>query len=85
MEVWRVKIRNTNSRPVELQLFSYVEFCLWDALDDMTNFQRNFIGEVEVEDNVIYHKTGYRERRNHFSFFACSEPLIGFNTSREAS
>lgn len=80
MEVWRVKIRNINGRPVELQLFSYVEFCLWDALDDMTNFQRNFsIGEVEVEDNVIYHKTGYRERRNHFSFFACSEPLTGFN------
>ncbi|MEM2941583.1 MAG: glycosyl transferase [Thermoproteota archaeon] len=85
MEVWRVKIRNTNSTPVELQLFSYVEFCLWDALDDMTNFQRNFsIGEVEVENNVIYHKTGYRERRNHFSFFACSEPLEGFDTSREA-
>ncbi|MEM2930900.1 MAG: glycosyl transferase, partial [Thermoproteota archaeon] len=85
MEVWRVEIRNTSSKPVELQLFSYVEFCLWDALDDMTNFQRNFsIGEVEVEDSVIYHKTGYRERRNHFAFFACSEPLAGFDTSREA-
>ncbi|MEM2276512.1 MAG: glycosyl transferase, partial [Thermoproteota archaeon] len=76
---------NNNSKPVELQLFSYVEFCLWDALDDMTNFQRNFsIGEVEVEGSVIYHKTGYRERRNHFAFFACSEPLTGFDTSREA-
>ncbi|MGQ9478995.1 MAG: GH36-type glycosyl hydrolase domain-containing protein [Thermoproteota archaeon] len=85
IEVWRVKIRNTNSIPVELQLFSYVEFCFWDALDDVTNFQRNFsIGEVEVENNVIYHKTGYRERRNHFAFFACSEPLVGFDTSREA-
>ncbi|MEM2821433.1 MAG: glycosyl transferase, partial [Thermoproteota archaeon] len=85
LEVWRLKIRNNNSKPVELQLFSYVEFCLWDALDDMTNFQRNFsIGEVEVEGSVIYHKTGYRERRNHFAFFACSEPLTGFDTSREA-
>jgi cellobiose phosphorylase len=85
LEVWRLKIRNNNNKPVELQLFSYVEFCLWDALDDMTNFQRNFsIGEVEVEGSVIYHKTGYRERRNHFAFFACSEPLAGFDTSREA-
>ncbi|MEM2415483.1 MAG: glycosyl transferase [Thermoproteota archaeon] len=85
LEVWRLKIRNNNSKPVELQLFSYVEFCLWDALDDMTNFQRNLsIGEVEVEGSVIYHKTGYRERRNHFAFFACSEPLTGFDTSREA-
>lgn len=85
MEVWRLEIKNNNNKPVELQLFSYVEFCLWDALDDMTNFQRNFsIGEVEVEGSVIYHKTGYRERRNHFAFFACSEPLAGFDTSREA-
>ncbi|MEM1558074.1 MAG: glycosyl transferase, partial [Thermoproteota archaeon] len=85
LEVWRLKISNNNSKPVELQLFSYVEFCLWDALDDMTNFQRNLsTGEVEVEGSVIYHKTGYRERRNHFAFFACSEPLTGFDTSREA-
>ena len=58
-----------------------VEFCLWDAHDDMTNFQRNLsTGEVEVEDGVIYHKTEYRERRDHFAFFACAEPLAGFDT-----
>ena len=51
----------------------------------MTNFQRNFsIGEVEVEDGVIYHKTEYRERRDHFAYFACSEPLEGYDTSRDA-
>src|ERR1019366_7971984 len=50
----------------------------WDAQDDATNFQRNFnIGQVEVEDGVIYHKTEYRERRNHFAYFACSEPGAG--------
>ena len=58
-----------------LSLFSAIEWCLWDANDDATNFQRNYsIGEVEVEDGVIYHKTEYRERRNHFAWFACSEP-----------
>jgi len=57
---------------------------LWDANDDATNFQRNFnIGEVEVANDVIYHKTEYRERRNHFAYFACSEPLAGFDTRRE--
>ena len=62
-----------------------IEFCLWDAQDDATNFQRNYsIGEVEVEDGVIYHKTEYRERRDHFAYFACSEPLAGFDTSRDA-
>ena len=69
----------------ELSVFSSVEFCLWDANDDATNFQRNFsTGQVEVEDEVIYHKTEYRERRNHFAWFACSEPLAGFDTQREA-
>jgi cellobiose phosphorylase len=39
---------------------------------------------VEVEDGVIYHKTEYRERRNHFAYFTCSEKLAGFDTDREA-
>jgi len=84
LEVWRVTLRNASSSRVELQLFSFVEFCLWDAYDDMTNFQRNYnTGEVEVEDGVIYHKTEYRERRNHFAYFACSAPVVGFDTSRD--
>ena len=69
----------------ELSLFSSVEFALWDAQDDATNYQRNYsTGEVEVVDGVIYHKTEYRERRDHFAYFACSEPLVGFDTQREA-
>ncbi|KXA94929.1 glycosyl transferase [candidate division MSBL1 archaeon SCGC-AAA259E19] len=85
LEAWRVVLHNTKEEPVKLQIFSLIEFCLWDALDDMTNFQRNYnTGEVEVEEGVIYHKTEYRERRNHFAYFACSEPLAGFDTSREA-
>ncbi|MCX8066566.1 MAG: glycosyl transferase [Anaerolineae bacterium] len=85
LEIWDLTVTNRRDRPAILSLFSAVEFCLWNALDDMTNFQRNFsTGEVEIEDGVIYHKTEYRERRNHFAFFACSEPLAGFDTQREA-
>ena len=82
LEVWRLRRHATSARlPAELSVFSSVEFCLWDAQDDATNFQRNFnIGEVEVEGSVIYHKTEYRERRNHFAYFACSQPLAGFDT-----
>ncbi len=67
----------TNDRltPAAISVFSLVEFCLWDAQDDCTNFQRNFsIGQVEIEDEVIYHKTEYSERRDHFAWFACSDP-----------
>jgi cellobiose phosphorylase len=85
LEVWQLTVTNHRPAPVALSVFSSVEFCLWDAQDDATNFQRNFsTGQVEVEDGVIYHKTEYRERRDHFAYFACSEPLAGFDTQREA-
>ena len=84
LEVWQVTLTNQRDEAVDLSIFSCVEFALWDALDDATNYQRNFnIGEVEIEDEVIYHKTEYRERRDHFAFFACSEPLSGFDTQRD--
>ncbi len=85
LEVWQLTVTNKRSTPAKISAFSSIEFCLWDAQDDATNFQRNFnTGQVEVEDGVIYHKTEYRERRNHFAYFACSEPLAGFETQREA-
>ncbi len=85
LEVWRLKVTNERDTEVSLSAFSSIEFCLWDAQDDATNYQRNFnTGQVEVVDGVIYHKTEYRERRDHFAYFACSEPLAGFDTAREA-
>ncbi len=85
LEVWQLTVTNHRNLPVRLSAFSFIEFCLWDALDDSSNFQRNFsTGQMEIEDGVIYHKTEYRERRNHFAYFACSEPLAGFDTQREA-
>ena len=84
-EVWRSRVTNERPTAARLSLFGAVEFCLWDAQDDATNFQRNLsTGEVAVEDGVVYHLTEYRERRDHFAWFACSVPVIGFETSREA-
>ena len=62
-----------------------MEWCLWNAYDDMTNFQRNFsTGEIELEDNTIYHKTEYRERRNHFAFYSVNTDITGFDTDRNS-
>jgi len=84
LEVWDLAVTNRRGEPADISIFSSVEFSLWDAQDDATNFQRNFnTGEVEVKDGVIYHKTEYRERRDHFAFFACSEDLTGFDTQRD--
>ncbi|MBN1230262.1 MAG: glycosyl transferase [Anaerolineales bacterium] len=84
LEIWDCTITNTTNKAVSLSLFSALEFCLWDANDDATNFQRNFnIGEVEVINSVIFHKTEYRERRDHFAYFGCSAELAGYDTQRE--
>ena len=85
LEIWQLTLTNQRSEPANLSAFSAIEFCLWDALDDAANYQRNFnTGEVEVEDGVIYHRTEYRERRDHFAYFACSSPICGYDTQREA-
>jgi cellobiose phosphorylase len=85
MEIWKVRLTNHTGKERLLTLFSFVEFCLWDAMDDMTNFQRNFsTGEVEVEAGTIFHKTEYRERRSHYAYFSCSQKVDGFDTSRDA-
>jgi cellobiose phosphorylase len=84
-EVQRVRLTNTGSKKKALKLFSFVEFCLWNAMDDMTNYQRNLnIGEVEIEGSVIYHKTEYRERRNHYAFYSVNADIAGFDTDRES-
>ena len=84
-EVWRVRLRNLTAADRSIQLFSAVEFCLFEALNDMTNYQRTYsIGEVEVDGSALYHKTEYRERRNHFALFACNRPVDGFDTARDA-
>jgi len=84
-EIHKVKIKNDGSTTKNIKLFSFIEFCLWDALDDMTNFQRNLnTGEVEIVDNAIYHKTEYKERRNHFSFYSVNANISGFDTDRDS-
>ena len=84
-EIHRVKLKNTGEKKRNLKLFSFIEWALWDALDDMTNFQRNFsTGEVEIEGSTIYHKTEYRERRDHYAFYTVNTDIAGYDTDRES-
>jgi cellobiose phosphorylase len=84
-EINRLVLTNASNRTRTLSLFSYVEFCLWNAVDDASNFQRNFsTAEVEVEGSEIYHKTEYRERRNHYAVWSVNADIRGFDTDRDA-
>ena len=83
-EIQKLTLTNNSSHPKKLKLFSFVEWCLWNAASDMENFQRNFsTGEVEIEGSVIYHKTEYKERRDHYSYYSVNTPVQGFDTDRE--
>lgn len=84
-EVQKVKLTNKSTETKRFKLFSFAEWCLWNAATDMENFQRNFsTGEVEIEDSVIYHKTEYKERRNHYAYYSVNAPIQGFDTDRES-
>lgn len=80
-EINMLTIKNNSNKSKSITLHGVIEWCLWNAVDDQTNFQRNFnIGEVEIEDDTLYHKTEYRERRNHYAFFHVNEKHTGYDT-----
>lgn len=84
-EIAKLTLTNTTDTPKTFKLFSFIEWCLWNAATDMENFQRNFsTGEVEIEGSTIYHKTEYKERRNHYAFYHVNAPIDGFDTDRES-
>ena len=83
-EVQKMTLKNLGNEVKKLKVWSFQEWCLWNGATDMENFQRNFsTGEVEIEGSVIYHKTEYRERRNHYSFYSVNTPIQGYDTDRE--
>ena len=83
-EVQKLTLTNTTQASRKLKLFSFAEWALWNAATDMENFQRNFsTGEVEIEGSTLYHKTEYKERRNHYAFYSVNQEIQGFDTDRE--
>jgi cellobiose phosphorylase len=84
-EVQKLTLTNNSKKVKKLKVFSFTEWCLWNAASDMENFQRNFsTGEVEIEGSVIYHKTEYKERRDHYAYYSVNVPIQGYDTDRES-
>jgi len=83
-EVQKLTLTNNSKEVKKLKIFSFVEWCLWNAAADMENFQRNFsTGEVEIEGSTIYHKTEYKERRDHYAYYSVNTPIQGYDSDRE--
>ncbi len=82
-ELHDLTLTNHSGEAKSVQVYGCVEWCLWNAVDDAQNYQRNLnIAESEVEPGVIYHKTEYRERRDHYAYFGVNVPTQGFDTDR---
>ncbi len=84
-ELHRIRLENHSKEEKQFSLYAAVEWCLWDAVDDAQNYQRNLsTGEVETEPGIIYHKTEYRERRDHYAFYGTAEACDGFDSDRDS-
>ncbi|MCB0850992.1 MAG: glycosyl transferase, partial [Bacteroidetes bacterium] len=84
-EIQKLTLKNHSPNKKSLKLFSFTEWALWNAVTDMENFQRNFsTGQVEIDGSTIYHKTEYRERRNHYAFYSVNSEIDGYDTDRES-
>lgn len=84
-EINQLKLTNNGQAKKHIEIFSAVEWCFWNAVDDAQNFQRNLnVGEVEIDGSTIYHVTEYRERRNHYAFYSVNRQISGFDTARDS-
>ena len=82
-ELHDLVLTNETDDVKSVHVYGCMEWCLWNASDDAQNYQRNLnIAESEVEDGIIYHKTEYRERRDHYAYYGVNVPAAGWDTDR---
>jgi len=86
MEFWALKIKNNSGKARKIKIFTYLEFCLWHAEMDMTDFQYTLnIASAVNEGNVIFHQTGYAPKfgKLGLSYFGCNKKIAGYDCDRE--
>lgn len=84
-EIQYVQLKNETNKKKAFSFFAQEEWCLWNASDDGENFQRNLsTGEVECYNGIIYHKTEFRERRNHYAFYYVNHDTSHFESDRDS-
>lgn len=82
MELWCFKIQNLSGRPRKISVFSYAEFCFFDAAKDQQN--ADWVQQIqsgEFHENTIYWNAFMKTW--DFIFMTASRPADSFDTSRE--
>jgi len=82
LEIWMLTLKNASSEKKELSVFSYAEFCLWQADHDQTDLQSiQFRAVAKYEDDAIYHS--FFDVSTGYAFFASSGAVTGYDCNRE--
>ncbi|MBY9012333.1 MAG: glycosyl transferase [Candidatus Lokiarchaeota archaeon] len=84
LEIWSLTLQNNSSEKKELQIFSYAEFCLWNAISDQRDLQ--YIQNVavakydETERAIFYHLF---DLSSYIAFFSSNGKVVGYDCDRE--
>ena len=87
LEVWSFTIKNLSKKQRNISIFTYAEFCLWNAVMDSNDFQYILnIAKTGSRANAIYHLTGYWPKigDTRFAYLASSDKVHGSDGDREA-
>ena len=82
LEIWMLTLKNASSETKKLTVFSYAEFCLWQAFNDLTDLQcSQGLAVAKYEDDAVNYSlfdvsTGY-------AFFASNGTITGYDCDRE--
>jgi len=83
-EIWETTVTNTGDRPRELSIFAYAEFCFWDMMQDLTNFQYIlYTCRMAYADDIVDYSTLLWPSREPKGFLASTQPVVSFDTDRD--
>lgn len=85
IEIWRLNLKNKSNSEKDLTVFTYAEFCLWDAVKDQRDLQ--YIQNVAICDyipqqNSINFQLAAKDLAP-VAFFGTNEKIDGFDCDRE--
>jgi cellobiose phosphorylase len=82
LEIWMLTLKNTSRKGREMTVFSYAEFCLWQATGDQTDLQyRQGLAEAKLEDGVIFFNL--HDLSTGYAYFASNGRVNGYDCNRE--
>ena len=83
VELWDITLNNLSTKTKSLSLFTYVEFALWNAVQDQWDLQYvQNIAVAKFEKNTIFYSL-FDLSPKSYAFFTCSDKILTYDCDRE--